>query len=130
MPTNQRRLFDDGPSLNSYPHPLAHKQDPPTSKAAARLVEVEHGPERRKFVYELVRRHPGLTADELWREAFPTHKCPDCGVLHSRVREPRTAIARYLSQLLKLGVICIRGERESPDTGRMASCWWPTEWPE
>jgi hypothetical protein len=103
--------------------PLAHRADPPTSKAAARALKAD--PRRlgalQNAALNFVRLKPGATCPELAVIAREW-ECMGAqidGKVHRDLEYHRQRIGRRLSELRRAGFIEARGERMGCQT------WWP-----
>lgn len=91
-----------------------HRNDPITSLLAAReMVESGGLSGQRQRVLEALRKHPGLTSDEL------AHASSGAG-------RDRFVFARRLPELVELGFAVQGAKRKSAMSGRMGVTWWPT----
>ena len=105
--------------------PLAHRADPPTSKAAAAALKAD--PRRlgalQNAALNFVRLKPGATCPEL---AAIARKWECMGAQidakpHRDLEDHRQRIGRRLSELRRAGFIEARGERNG------CACWFPKE---
>ena len=103
--------------------PLAHRADPPTSKAAARALKSD--PRRlgalQNAALNFVRLKPGATCPEL---AIIAREWECMGAPIGRNTHPdlewhRQRLGRRLSELRRAGFIEARGERDG------CQMWWP-----
>lgn len=98
---------EDEQDVHRVARRLARRDDPGTSKQAAREVAVALG-ERQRETLEALRRHPGMTATELARAEG-----------HG---DPRV-YNRRLPELRDAGRAEITGVRRCRVTGKSASVW-------
>lgn len=100
---------------------LYHANDPATSRAAAAAYDAGGKRGRHKgLVLALVRRHPGLTACELWAAATPAEQA-DLGEMQ-RVRQ-------RLTDLLNAGEVRQAEKRQCRQRGTAQVTWRPPTLP-
>lgn len=106
--SDQLSLLPDEEAAHAEAKRLAKKADPATSYAAARwMVDSGELKGQRRKVFEMVKRFPGRTSDELAAET---------GV-------PRPVFARRLPELVELGWLKRGPARPSSISKRSAVTW-------